>query len=402
MGSLLIWDAPPMYTTFPGPTPDPLQYLPDDGVQMAYYLNLFSPETYEAFSKSDRTVTGFRPNQKNARKVKKGDRFICYMTKVSRWVGVLEVESDAFEDSTPIFYESDDPFVLRFKVKPIYWLRHDRTVPITEPDVWNALSFTKNVAQGSPGWATVLRGSLVQFHEHDARFLEKLIEKQTSDWGKSYPIDEDEWDKHLTHRVRTGNKIVSVTVPQDEPEEEKGAPIATLVPEVRESIKVQALLAELGARMGFKVWIPKNDRAAVEGEWQAEHKPVLKDLPLSYDQTTLKTVEQIDVLWLKGRAIMRAFEVEHTTAIYSGILRMADLLALQPNMDIRLHIVAPDERKDKVFQEIRRPVFSLLDRGPLSESCTFISYDSLHDIMKLKHLHLMSHDIMDEYAEPAD
>jgi hypothetical protein len=27
--------------------------------------------------------------------------------------------------------------------------------------------------------------------------------------------------------------------------------------------------------------------------------------------------------------------VEHTTSIYSGILRMADLLALQPNMDIR-------------------------------------------------------------------
>ncbi len=30
-----------------------------------------------------------------------------------------------------------------------------------------------------------------------------------------------------------------------------------------------------------------------------------------------------------------AFEVEHSTPIYSGTLRMADLLALQPNMDIR-------------------------------------------------------------------
>jgi hypothetical protein len=39
-------------------------------------------------------------------------------------------------------------------------------------------------------------------------------------------------------------------------------------------------------------------------------------------------IERIDVLWLKGRSIKRAFEVEHTTSIYSGILRMADLLAL--------------------------------------------------------------------------
>ncbi len=44
---------------------------------------------------------------------------------------------------------------------------------------------------------------------------------------------------------------------------------------------------------------------------------------------------------------------------YSGLLGMADLLALQPNMNIKLPIVAPLERRDKVYQEIRRPVFSL-------------------------------------------
>ena len=143
------------------------------------------------------------------------------------------------------------------------------------------------------------------------------------------------------------------------------APIAAEAPsETRESIRVQALLAAIGARMGLKIW-PKNDRAAVLGEWKGEHDAVLDRLPLNYDDVTLKTVERIDVLWLKGRSIRRAFEVEHTTSIYSGLLRMADLLALQPNMDIRLHIVAPDERRDKVFAEIRRPVFSLLERGPL-------------------------------------
>jgi len=56
---------------------------------------------------------------------------------------------------------------------------------------------------------------------------------------------------------------------------------------------------------------------------------------------------------------------------------MADLLALQPNMEIRLHIVAPVSRREEVFQELRRPVFSLLDRGPLSENCTCLSYESV-------------------------
>ena len=136
---------------------------------------------------------------------------------------------------------------------------------------------------------------------------------------------------------------------------------------------------------------------------QKTYQPAfLDDLPLNYDDTTLDTIEQIDVLWLKGRSIVRAFEVEHTTAVYSGLLRMADLLALQPNMDIRLHIVAPDERREKVFREMLRPVFSLLDRGPLSRSCTFIAYESVEGIRSLEHLAHTSESIITKYEEPAE
>ena len=49
---------------------------------------------------------------------------------------------------------------------------------------------------------------------------------------------------------------------------------------------------------------------------------------------------------------MRAFEVEHTTSVYSGILCMADLLALQPNMDIKLHIVVPTTKRDKCVRQL--------------------------------------------------
>ncbi|MGQ9561735.1 MAG: hypothetical protein ACUVWA_14655, partial [Candidatus Oleimicrobiaceae bacterium] len=77
-------------------------------------------------------------------------------------------------------------------------------------------------------------------------------------------------------------------------------------------------------------------------------------------------------------------------------------LALQPNMDIKLHIVAPSERREKVFQEIRRPVFSLLEKGPLAESCTFLSYDSVRELAREKHLAHLSDDVLDEYAEEAE
>jgi len=368
---------------------------------MNYFLDLFSPETFEAFARSDRTVSGFRRRHHGiAGRVKPGDRFLCYMTKVSRWFGILDVLEGPYVDETPIYSAEGDPFVVRFKVKPAVWLPVDKGVPIHEDRVWNALSFTRGQSKSSSTWTGKLRGSLVQFSDEDGKFLESIISAQLSN-DVIYPIDKAEYQRLLGHRVRRADKDVSVTVPDDSaavPQETSRAPEE----DVRESIKIQALLAEAGSRMGMQIWIPRSDRSAVLGEWRGDHPPVLDRLPLNYDDTTLKTIEQIDVLWLSGRAIKRAFEVEHTTSIYSGILRMADLLALQPNMDIRLHIVAPVARRDKVFQEIRRPVFSLLDRGPLSENCTFLSYDSIRELAQQPHLSHLSDTVLDEYEEEAE
>lgn len=365
---------------------------------MAYYLDLFSPATYEAFSKSDRTISGFRARQRGvAQRIKRGDRLVCYMTKLSRWIGILEVESGPFEDATPIFYPDDDPFTIRFRVKPIHWLSLEKCVPIHEDEVWKQLSFTRDQSKNTSNWTGKLRGSLAQMSTEDGQFLERLLATQATG-QRQWPIKEEEFRRLVTSRVRGATKDITVTIPTETEPEAEVSPAAA---GVRESTRVQALLAEIGARMGMQIWIPRNDREAVLAEWKGDHAPPLDRLPLNYDDVTLRTIEQIDVLWLKGRAIKRAFEVEHTTSIYSGILRMADLLALQPNMDIRLHIVAPDARREKVFQELRRPVFSLLDRGPLSESCSLLSYESVRELAAHSHLSYLSDSVLEEYEEEA-
>ncbi len=365
---------------------------------MAYYVDLFSPETYEAFARSNRNISGFRLRQENAaRKVQVGDKLICYMTRVSRWFGILEVTSLYFIETTPLFYPADDPFVVRFAVKEVAWLPVEYAVPIREKQVWEVLSFTRNLHPDSVAWTGKVRGSLNRLDDQDGKFLEDFILKQASQ-GEVFAIDQQDFEKHLTHRVRGLNSQVSVSVPQD-----ADPPQAIITqPEVRESIKIQSRLAMIGAKMGLKIWLPKNDRGAVLTEWSDENGSLLDMLPLNYDEATLKTIEQIDVIWLRGRSIVRAFEVEHTTSIYSGILRMADLLALQPNMNIKLHIVSFDARREKVFQEIRRPVFSLLEAGPLSEKCTYLSYGSIEEIAGLKHLPHLSESVLDEYAEEAE
>jgi hypothetical protein len=134
-------------------------------------------------------------------------------------------------------------------------------------------------------------------------------------------------------------------------------------------------------------------------KWTPKTGILLEELPVTFNSTTMKTIEQIDVLWLKRAEIVRAFEVEHTTSIYSGILRMADLLAMQPNITIKLHIVAPTSRREKVFQEIGRPVFAALGGRALSEICTFLSYESLTDLHEQKHLERLSDKVLEDYED---
>jgi len=199
--------------------------------------------------------------------------------------------------------------------------------------------------------------------------------------------------------IRTESSEVIVAVPDASSEKSESA---TAVPnaEPRQSYQIQAALAHIGTKMGFRIWVPRSDRQNILALIPVEKRShFIDELPLNYDDLTLKTIEQIDVIWLKRRSIARAFEVEHTTAIHSGLLRMADLLALQPNMDIRLHIAAPSDRRAKVRQEILRPTFSLLERGPLYRMCSFLPYSAVEEMNALPYLEHMTGSIVEKYAE---
>jgi hypothetical protein len=92
----------------------------------------------------------------------------------------------------------------------------------------------------------------------------------------------------------------------------------------------------------------------------------------------------------------------HTTAIYSGLLRMADLLAMQPTTNFSLHIVAPITRRNQVRREIIRPVFSYLEGGKMADRCSFLSYDAVDEISAEPNLAHLRPTIIDDYEEYFD
>ena len=166
--------------------------------------------------------------------------------------------------------------------------------------------------------------------------------------------------------------------------------------------EIQYILLDLGSQMGMDVWVARNDRGrSFNGVSFASIKGMKSELPLQFDEVTMRTIELIDVLWLQGNAIVAAFEIESTTSIYSGLLRMADLISMQPNINIPLYLVAPGARRDKVFAEINRPTFKRL-KPPLSQLCRYMEFSvirarmsELSNVMKY-----LKADFLNEISEP--
>ena len=125
--------------------------------------------------------------------------------------------------------------------------------------------------------------------------------------------------------------------------------------------QVQAWLRDLGRALGFQVWIAANDRSrAIDGGVLADG--CLTELPSALaNSPAIDAIRLIDVLWIaaEGVRVIAAFEVEHTTSIYSGIVRMLDLaLGLPEHAAERYFLVAPDERESEVRAQFSRPAFS--------------------------------------------
>ncbi len=122
---------------------------------------------------------------------------------------------------------------------------------------------------------------------------------------------------------------------------------------------IQALLRDLGRDLGFQVHIASNDRSRPIGETRLGDG-CLADLPEAIRNAPgSDSVRLIDVLWIEANGqVAAAFEVEHTTSIYSGIVRMLDLaMGTSPAAAHGLFLVAPDDRENEVRQQLARPAF---------------------------------------------
>jgi len=147
------------------------------------------------------------------------------------------------------------------------------------------------------------------------------------------------------------------------------------VEEKKAHIQMEWMLIKIGKWEGHDVWVASND---FNREYKGEKfsSLCLPDLPQFAAPAILKIARMIDVIWFKkGTARpVRFYEVEHTSSIYSGLLRVNDI-----NIDYpipKATIVAPENKRRLFETQITRRTFA---ESGLSEVCDFMSYKEVKD-----------------------
>jgi len=138
--------------------------------------------------------------------------------------------------------------------------------------------------------------------------------------------------------------------------------------------QVQTIVGAIGKLTGHAVYIPLSDRPLLD--WNiADRFELLHDIPSTGRYKSTSSLSFIDVLWVHPtrNLLAAAFEVEHSTPIYSGLLRFNDV-----HIDFKLPragIVAQAEREEAFLRQVNRRTFHV---SGLNEVCLFYSYSDVY------------------------
>lgn len=134
--------------------------------------------------------------------------------------------------------------------------------------------------------------------------------------------------------------------------------------------QMQTVVGAIGRLTGHAVYIPASDRPLLD--WSLTDRfDLANEIPSTGRHAPAASLAFIDVLWIHPtrNLLLAAFEIEHSTPIYSGLLRFNDV-----HIDFKLPragIVADAEREDAFLRQINRRTFRA---SGLTDVCLFYKY----------------------------
>jgi hypothetical protein len=161
--------------------------------------------------------------------------------------------------------------------------------------------------------------------------------------------------------------FVVKTAPEAPTELVVQGPISDLAIDSHEG--AEAVLLMLGNLLGYDTYTP--DAGRTYKEQKLGQIASLKELPYFTSEKIMDSVQNIDVVWLKDEWPEFFFEVEHTTGVTSGLLRIYQAQKL----NTKFFIIGPKDVLKKFEKEVEKAPFN-----SIKQKYQFRSYEELREM----------------------
>lgn len=177
------------------------------------------------------------------------------------------------------------------------------------------------------------------------------------------------------------NKVAEIFFPNYQKDLSKIKEISKIINiEIQDDVKLthydlQAKLVLVGSYLGYRTFVPAPDKNkdtifGVLGDLCSE-----KEVPEgSIPSLSLSTVKFVDVIWFDEEGYpTHAFEVEHTTDITKGLLRLFQVHKLR----IKMFIISEEINKGKFYREVAKSPFA-----KIKNEFVFKNYEELDEFFQ--------------------
>lgn len=122
-------------------------------------------------------------------------------------------------------------------------------------------------------------------------------------------------------------------------------------------IYLQWLLAKIGKKVGYQVWIARQDHGK---SWNNESFQQLSipSLPFAEENPAQVQLENMAILWLQKNEVIVAYEIDpKSTEIVTSLLRLYDFGIACAKRQLQLCLVLPKQHFGQACFELSRPLF---------------------------------------------
>lgn len=118
---------------------------------------------------------------------------------------------------------------------------------------------------------------------------------------------------------------------------------------------LQWLLAKIGKKVGYDVWIARQDHEKI---WDGELFPELSIASLPFGERDASQLEEVALLWLRKNEVVAAYEIApKSTAIVPSFLHVYDFGITCAKRPLHLCLVLPKPHFEQACAELSRPLF---------------------------------------------